>query len=237
MRSYGIWRSYRGMLVGQSLSGEEVLPDRTAIKHMLSDISFPPHDVSTPEKFNSLISKLSDNETDVFSWKVQQIFQDPLSLHIASDALVKAWSLEGWQISNPFSLSPGIKHLSANVHIVPYGITPAGDCFKFLFRAGISAPGVLVPRSGLRPLCDALVQLTKHDWSELEGEEQRVISAFLAKQKIDRQTRCSQDFLGELAFLVRIIAENVGLVTKPYPCDSGEMVRFYLDGEEGIGIK
>lgn len=172
MRSYGIWRSYRRMLVGQSLSGEEVLPDRSAIKHMLSDISFPPHDVSTPEQFNSLISKLSDNETDVFSCKVQQIFQDPLSLHIASDALIKAWSLEGWQIPNPFSLSPGIKYLTADVNIIPIGIEADEDEFEFRLRASICAPGVVVPlRASLAPLCDALVQLTKHEYFELEGSE------------------------------------------------------------------
>lgn len=224
MRSYTIWRSYKARLVGQSLStGEEVLPDRCAITQMLSDISFAPHDVSTPQSFNSLISSSSDERMYHLGYRLQDIFEAPSSLDIAPDTLDKAWSIEGLEVLNPFALSPGIKYLTADVNTIPIGIEADGDEFEFRLRASICAPGVLVPlRASLAPLCDALVQLTKHDYFELEGSEQRAIDSFLAKQKINSQTRRSKLFLEELGFALRILAEIIGLRTKPYQCNSGK---------------
>lgn len=239
MRSYSIWRSYKARLAGQSLStGEEVLPDRSVIMQMLSDISFAPHDVSTPQSFNSLISSASDERMYHLGHRLQDIFEAPSSLDIGPDTLGKAWSIEGLEVLNPFALSPGIKYLTADVNIIPIGIEADEDEFEFRLRASICAPGVFVPlRASLAPLCDALVQLTKHEYFELEGSEQRAIDSFLAKQKINRQTRCSKLFLDELEFTVRTLAEIIGLRTKPYQCNSGEAIQFCLDGEEDLGIR
>lgn len=239
IRSYGLWRSYNGILIGQSSrSGDEVLPDKCAIEHMLSDIIFSPYDVSTPEALNSALEIFSSEMLESLSLRLTKIFQDPLTSEFTPDALDEAWLIESFNIPNPFCLSPGLKYLSSSIHLSPYRITAEDGRYRFRLRAGISVPGMLIPRKpGLAPVCDAFVELSKHCSSDLSINDHRIIDAFLAKQKVDIEKRRSQEFMDELAFSLRVLAEIIGLATKPCPSDTGDLIEFYIDGEDESGIR